>query len=65
MTVPAEDILSANHEFVNPTRASVLTNMARLKDEDTGLACTEEYFDVQYLFSMILCQDLKFVSRQA
>ena len=63
MTSPTEDILSANHEFINPTRASVLTNMARLKDEDMGLACTEEYFDVQYLFSMILCQDLKFVSR--
>ena len=64
MTVPAEEMLSATHDFVNPTRASVLTNMARLKDED-GLPCTEEYFDVQYLFSMILCQDLKFVSRQA
>ena len=64
MTVPAEDMISVNHEFVNPT-SPVLTNMARQKDEDTGLPCTEEYFDVQYLFSMILCQNLKFVSRQA
>ena len=62
LTAPVEE----HQDCTSPTRrVSRLTNYPQIKEDEARLVCTEDYFDVQYLFSVILCQNVKFVSSQA